>query len=63
MGPHATAVGLAINLLQADTGREQVVQTLQDRFGLDRHDAVAIVAEAGAVLRGARERRPPWNVR
>jgi hypothetical protein len=54
---------LAINLLQANAEREQVVQTLQDRFGLDRHDAVAIVAEAGAVLRGARERRRPWNVR
>jgi predicted kinase len=63
MGAQATAVGLAINLLQADAAREQVVQTMQERFGLDRHDAVAVVAEAGAVLRGARARRRMWNVR
>ena len=63
MGADATAVGLAIPLLQANTKRERVVQTDQERFGLDEHDAVAVVAETGAVLRGARTRRRPWNVR
>jgi hypothetical protein len=63
MGAQATAAGLAINLLQADAAREQVVQTMQERFGLDRHDAVAVVAEARGVLRGARARRRTWNVR
>jgi hypothetical protein len=63
MGPHATAVGVAIHLLQAGTEREHIVQTVQERFGLDRHDAVAVVAEAGAVLRGARARPRRWNVR
>jgi hypothetical protein len=59
MGPQATPSGLAIDLLRADTGRELTVQTIQERFGLDRHDAVAVVAVAGAALRGARERRRP----
>jgi hypothetical protein len=54
---------LAINLLEADAAREQIVRTMQERFGLDRHDAVAVAAEAGPVLRGARARRRMWNVR
>jgi hypothetical protein len=53
----ATPVTFAIGLLHADADRELIVERVQDRFSLDRHDAVAAVASAGAVLRGARERR------
>jgi hypothetical protein len=59
----ATPVTYAIDLLHADVDRELIVEQLRDRFSLDRHDAVAAVASAGAVLRGARARPRPWNVR
>ena len=53
----ATPVTFAIDLLEAGLERERTVEQLQERFECNRHDAVAVAAKAGSVLRGARERR------
>ncbi len=61
MGHDATPVLLALDMLHIGCEREVVVEKLRDRFGLDRHDAVAAVAAAGVRLRRATERQRLWS--
>ncbi len=63
MDHQVTPVTFAIYLLEAGLEREPILERLQERFDCNRHDAVAVAAKAGAVLHGARARRPPWNAR
>jgi len=57
MDKDATPALLAIGLLEAGSDRRTVIERVQDRFALDRHDAIMTVATASAVLQGARARR------
>jgi hypothetical protein len=57
MDKDATPALLAIGLLEAGSDRRAVIERVQDRFSLDRHDAITTVAAASALLQGARARR------
>jgi hypothetical protein len=57
MNNDATPALFAIGLLEAGSDRRAVVEQVQDRFALDRHDAISTVAHASALLHGAKTRR------
>jgi hypothetical protein len=57
MNNDATLALLAIGLLEAGSDRRAVVEQVQDRVALDRHDAISTVAHASALLHGAKTRR------
>jgi len=57
MEKHATPALLAIGLLETGSDSRVVIERVQERFALDRHDAILTVATASALVQGARARR------